>query len=57
MIVGVGLVSWIALRARAGQFSPQYYTPAEAVGLYWSFVDMVWLCLFPVIYLAGHLPA
>ena len=53
MVVGVGLVSWIALGARRARYSPGYHTPVEVVGLYWSFVDMVWLCLYPMIYLAG----
>jgi cytochrome c oxidase subunit 3 len=55
MVVGVGLVAWIARTARAGRYSARYFTPVEVVGLYWSFVDMVWLCLYPVIYLAGRL--
>ena len=53
MIVGVGLVAWIAVMARRGEYSAAYSTPVEAVGLYWSFVDMVWLVLYPCIYLAG----
>ena len=52
MIAGVGLVSWLARGARAGRYSAGYHTPVEVVGLYWSFVDMVWLCLYPMIYLA-----
>jgi cytochrome c oxidase subunit III len=55
MIAGIGLVGWIALAARRGRFSPAYFTPAEGVGLYWSFVDMVWLVLFPAIYLVGRM--
>lgn len=51
MIVGVGLVAWIAWVARRFRFSPGYTAPVEVVGLYWSFVDMVWLCLYPMIYL------
>ena len=54
MIVGVALVSWIILRARRGEFSPLYYTPVHVVGLYWSFVDIVWLTLYPLIYLIGR---
>jgi cytochrome c oxidase subunit 3 len=55
MIVGVGLVGWIAWAARRERFGPSYFTPVEVVGLYWSFVDMVWLVLYPTIYLAGRL--
>jgi cytochrome c oxidase subunit III len=51
MIVGVALVAWIAWAARRVRFSPGYHGPVEIVGLYWSFVDMVWLCLYPMIYL------
>jgi cytochrome c oxidase subunit 3 len=54
MIVGVALVSWIILRTRRGEFSPAYYTPVHVVGLYWSFVDIVWLTLYPLIYLIGR---
>ena len=54
MIVGVGLVSWIILRARRGEFTPAYYTPVHVVGIYWSFVDIVWLTLYPLIYLIGR---
>ena len=53
MIAGVILVGWIGNGARACRFSEAYYTPVEAVGLYWSFVDMMWLCLYPLIYLPG----
>ena len=55
MIVGVVLVAWIARGARRGLYSPAYHTPVEIVGLDWSFVDMIWLLLFPMIYLAGGL--
>jgi len=54
MIVGMALVSWVILRARRGEFSPGYYTPVHTVGLYWSFVDIVWLTLYPLIYLIGR---
>lgn len=55
MIIGLGLVAWIAWTARAGRYSPGYTTPVEVVGLYWSFVDIVWLILYPTIYLAGRI--
>ena len=54
MIIGLSLVGWIILRARRGEFSSAYHTPVLVVGLYWSFVDMVWLILFPLIYLVGR---
>ncbi|HEX3915161.1 MAG TPA: cytochrome c oxidase subunit 3 [Steroidobacteraceae bacterium] len=54
MMVGIALVFWIIVRARRGAFSPLYHTPVQAVGLYWSFVDIVWLTLYPLIYLIGR---
>ncbi len=56
MLVGIGLVSWILLRAGRGHFSSGDRTPVEAVGLYWSFVDMVWIMLYPLLYLVGRGP-
>jgi cytochrome c oxidase subunit 3 len=53
MIIGITLVGWIGWGAHRGRFSAGYSTPVEAVGLYWSFVDVVWLLLYPMIYLAG----
>jgi cytochrome c oxidase subunit 3 len=41
-------------RAWRGEFSPVYYTPMEMVGLYWHFVDVVWIFLFPLLYLIGR---
>ncbi len=57
MAVGIGLVGWIAWGARQARFSARHVTPVEIVGLYWSFVDMVWLVLYPAIYLAGRIGA
>jgi cytochrome c oxidase subunit 3 len=54
MLVGIGLLTWIMVRARRGAFSPLYHTPVQVVGLYWSFVDIVWLTLYPLIYLIGR---
>jgi cytochrome c oxidase subunit 3 len=36
------------------RFSPDYYTPVEIAGLYWHFVDIVWIFLFPLLYLIGY---
>ena len=52
--IGIAMVCWIAWRAHKAAFSPAYNTPVEVVGLYWSFVDMVWMVLYPLIYLAGR---
>jgi cytochrome c oxidase subunit 3 len=54
MLVGIGLLLWLIGRARRGEFSPGYHTPVTVVGLYWSFVDIVWLTLYPLIYLIGR---
>jgi cytochrome c oxidase subunit 3 len=54
MLIGVALLMWIILRARRGEFSALYHTPVHVVGLYWSFVDIVWITLYPLIYLVGR---
>jgi cytochrome c oxidase subunit III len=54
MIIGLGLLSWLLLRASRGEFGPEYYTPVELGGLYWHFVDIVWIFLFPLLYLISR---
>jgi cytochrome c oxidase subunit III len=54
MLIGIGLLIWIIRRARHDEFSALYHTPVQVVGLYWSFVDIVWLILYPLIYLVGR---
>jgi cytochrome c oxidase subunit 3 len=51
MIIGVGLMVWLMILARRGRFWAAYSTPVELVGLYWHFVDIVWVYLFPLLYL------
>ena len=51
MIIGAGLLIWLIKGSFAGRFTPQYNTPVEVVGLYWHFVDIVWIFLFPLLYL------
>ena len=53
MIIGIGLLFWLVLRARKGSFTPHYFAPVDVVGLYWHFVDIVWIFLFPLLYLIG----
>jgi len=54
--LGIVLLSVMAFRGFGGAFSPSYYTPIEITGLYWHFVDLVWIFLFPLYYLiARHL--
>jgi cytochrome c oxidase subunit 3 len=54
MIIGAALLAVIAVQAWRGSFSKDYYTPVEIVGLYWHFVDIVWIFLFPLLYLVGR---
>jgi cytochrome c oxidase subunit 3 len=54
MVIGIGLLLWIMRRASRSEFTADYYTPVEVVGLYWSFVDIVWITLYPLIYLVGR---
>jgi cytochrome c oxidase subunit 3 len=51
MIIGIGLMSVITWMAWKGRFDEHYYTPVEMSGLYWHFVDIVWIYLFPLLYL------
>jgi cytochrome c oxidase subunit 3 len=51
MIIGVGLFAWLTFLAWRGEYGPGYYTPIENAGLYWHFVDIVWIYLFPLLYL------
>jgi cytochrome c oxidase subunit 3 len=54
MLVGVVLMLTIFMMARRGKFGPTYFTPVEISGLYWHFVDIVWIFLFPLLYLIGR---
>jgi cytochrome c oxidase subunit 3 len=54
MIIGLGLLTVLVLQARKGRYGPEYYTPVEVSGLYWHFVDIVWIFLFPLLYLIGR---
>ena len=51
MIIGLGIFSWLLWAAWKGRFTPEYHTPLEIGGLYWHFVDIVWIYLFPLLYL------
>jgi cytochrome c oxidase subunit 3 len=51
MVIGVGLVGVICWMTHRGRFSPEYHTPVEITGLYWHFVDIIWVFLFPLLYL------
>jgi len=54
MIVGIGLLAWLLVPAWKGKFGESYYNPIEYFGLYWHFVDIIWIFLFPLLYLIGR---
>jgi cytochrome c oxidase subunit 3 len=54
MVIGFGLLSVIAWMAHKRRFSPEWSTPVEMSGLYWHFVDIVWIFLFPLLYLVDR---
>lgn len=53
VLIGIGLLTWIFFRARKGDFGTEYFTPVELTGLYWHFVDLIWIYIFPLLYLVG----
>jgi len=56
MIIGIGLLFWYTARAQRGDFSSGYVAPIENFALYWHFVDIVWIFLFPLLYLINRHP-
>lgn len=53
VLVGMGLITWCIVRTHRGEFSSKYWTPLECVGLFWHLVDLIWIYLFPLLYLIG----
>jgi cytochrome c oxidase subunit 3 len=53
MVIGIGVMKVLLLQAWRGQYDAVYHAPVECSGLYWHFVDIVWIFLFPLLYLAG----
>ena len=53
VLIGMGLITWILIRNIKGEFSAEFFTPIEMVGLYWHLVDLIWIYLFPLLYLIG----
>jgi len=51
VIVGMSVLAWLLLRVMKGKYSPEYYVPVELGALYWHLVDLVWIFLFPLLYL------
>lgn len=53
VVIGACLITWVTIKTAKGQFGPEYYTPVEGVGLFWHIVDLIWIYLFPLLYLVG----
>lgn len=53
VLIGMGLIAWLLFRTLRGDFSAQYFTPVEGVGIFWHIVDLIWIFLFPLLYLVG----
>lgn len=51
VIIGIGLMVWLVIKAKKKVFHSGYYTPVEITGLYWHLVDVIWIFLFPLLYL------
>ena len=51
VLIGMGLLAYLAIRAARGAFGPAYFTPVDLIGLYWHLVDLIWIFLFPLLYL------
>jgi cytochrome c oxidase subunit III len=51
VLIGMGLITWVLIRTLRGEFNSNYYTPVEGVALFWHLVDLVWIYLFPLLYL------
>ena len=53
MVIGLGIMLYILIQAMKGTYDADYFAPVEVSGLYWHFVDIVWIFLFPLLYLLG----
>ena len=53
VLIGMGLMAWAFIRSGQTRFTRSYYTPVENVAMYWALVDLVWVFLFPLLYLIG----
>ena len=54
VLIGIGCIATIAVMASRDRFGPDYYTPVDVTGLYWHLVDVIWLFVFPVLYLVSR---
>jgi cytochrome c oxidase subunit III len=53
VVIGMGIIFWVLSMSRKNRFSANYYTPVEVGALYWHLVDLIWIYLFPLLYLVG----
>ena len=51
VIAGMSAIAWVLRKSLKGAFGPHYFTPVDLVGLYWHLVDLIWIFLFPLLYL------
>lgn len=51
VLAGMISITWLLIRSKRGDFGPSYFTPVDLVGLYWHIVDLIWIFLFPLLYL------
>ena len=54
VLIGIGCIAVIAVMASRGAFNPSYFTPIDVTGLYWHLVDIIWLFVFPILYLVSR---
>jgi cytochrome c oxidase subunit 3 len=50
-LIGMGAIVWVLIRTIRGDFGPRYFTAVEGVGLFWHLIDLIWIYLFPLLYL------
>lgn len=53
VLIGMCLMVWLLIRNMRGDFDPHYFTAVEGVGIFWHIVDLIWIFLFPLLYLVG----
>jgi cytochrome c oxidase subunit 3 len=54
VLIGIGCIATIAVMAHRKTFTPAYFTPVDVTGLYWHLVDVIWLFVFPILYLISR---
>ena len=51
VLFGIGVFTWLLIRSLKGHFTPDYFGPIDYAALYWHIVDLIWIFLFPLLYL------